>query len=64
MKNDRTRPYDRGSRPQFREEPEEINENQLEGRNALTEALKSGRTIDKVFIAAGDTIIFHFSFFI
>ena len=33
---------------------EEI-EGQLEGRNALTEALKSGRTIDKVFIAAGDT---------
>jgi len=34
--------------------PEE-NENQLEGRNALTEALRSGRTLDKVFIAAGDT---------
>lgn len=33
---------------------EEI-EGQLEGRNALTEALKSGRTIDKVFVAAGDT---------
>ena len=30
-------------------------EGQLEGRNALTEALKSGRTIDKVFVAAGDT---------
>ena len=30
-------------------------EGQLEGRNALQEALKSGRTIDKVFIAAGDT---------
>ncbi len=30
-------------------------EGQLEGRNALTEALRSGRTIDKVFIAAGDT---------
>lgn len=27
----------------------------LEGRNALTEALKAGRTIDKVFIADGDT---------
>ena len=39
-------------------EPEQdiqINEGQLEGRNALTEALRSGRTIDKVFIAAGDT---------
>ena len=40
-----------------REEPRVIEENegQLEGRNAITEALKSGRTIDKVFIAAGDT---------
>ena len=36
------------------EQPEEI-EGQLEGRNALTEALRSGRTIDKVFIANGDT---------
>ena len=27
----------------------------LEGRNAVTEALKAGRTIDKVFIASGDT---------
>ena len=32
-------------RPDPREEVEE-NENQLEGRNALTEALRSGRTID------------------
>jgi len=40
-----------------REEPKPIEENegQLEGRNALTEALRSGRTIDKVFIASGDT---------
>ena len=46
-----------GNRPQRREEPQivEENENQLEGRNALTEALRSGRTIDKVFIASGDT---------
>lgn len=36
------------------EVPVEI-EGQLEGRNALTEALRSGRTIDKVFIAAGET---------
>ena len=42
-------------RDNFRAEPVEENENQLEGRNALTEALRSGRTIDKVFIAAGDT---------
>lgn len=33
----------------------EINENMLEGRNAVTEALRSGRTIDKVFIASGET---------
>ena len=41
----------------FAERPavvEEV-EGQLEGRNALTEALKAGRTIDKVFVAAGDT---------
>ena len=34
---------------------EEPREDQIEGRNALTEALRSGRTIDKVFIAAGET---------
>ena len=33
----------------------EENEGQIEGRNALTEALRSGRTVDKVFIAAGET---------
>ena len=37
------------------ERPAEETEGQLEGRNALTEALRSGRTIDKVFIATGDT---------
>lgn len=36
-------------------ENENFNENMLEGRNAVTEALKAGRTIDKVFIASGDT---------
>jgi len=35
--------------------PVEAPEGQLEGRNALTEALKNGRTIDKVFIASGET---------
>lgn len=35
--------------------PETVNENMIEGRNAVTEALKAGRTIDKVFIASGDT---------
>ena len=60
--NDRRRPprkdFDRNGHRDFerasRQETEE-NENQLEGRNALTEALRSGRTIDKVFIASGDT---------
>ncbi len=40
---------------QKKAEPIEENEGQLEGRNALTEALRSGRTIDKVFVAAGET---------
>ena len=31
------------------------NEGLLEGRNAVTEALKAGRTIDKVFLASGET---------
>ena len=35
--------------------PVEETEGQLEGRNALQEALKSGRTVDKIFIAAGET---------
>lgn len=38
-----------------RELPHENAENQLEGRNALSEALAAGRAIDKVFIAQGDT---------
>lgn len=40
---------------EVRQEPKEEVEGQLEGRNALQEALRAGRTIDKVFIAAGDT---------
>lgn len=57
--NEKRRPQD-GARPRrtdrFPERaPAEETEGQLEGRNALQEALKSGRTIDKVFIAAGDT---------
>ena len=40
--------------PQSKPEAEEI-EDRLEGRNAVTEALRGGRTIDKVFIAAGET---------
>ena len=37
------------------EQPAEEVEGQLEGRNALQEALRAGRTIDKVFIATGET---------
>ena len=51
--NERRRPNDR--RNQNVPAPVEEVEGQLEGRNALTEALRSGRTVDKVFIAAGDT---------
>ena len=47
MNDNRRRNFDRA--------PVQEIEGQLEGRNALTEALKSGRTIDKVFIAAGET---------
>ena len=36
-----------------REEPEALSEGLIEGRNALTEALKSGRAIDKVYVAEG-----------
>lgn len=42
---------DKWKKPQ----PIEEIEGQLEGRNALQEALRSGRTIDKVFIASGET---------
>lgn len=33
---------------------QEEDETRLEGRNAVTEALRAGRTIDKVFVADGD----------
>ena len=53
------RPEPRGERraDRFAERKTEVEEveGQLEGRNALTEALRAGRTIDKVFIADGDT---------
>ena len=49
---DRQGRAERNVRP---EQPAEEVEGQLEGRNALQEALRSGRTIDKVFIADGDT---------
>ena len=49
------RPEHRADRFAERKQEVEEVEGQLEGRNALTEALRAGRTIDKVFIADGDT---------
>ena len=46
--------HEKRRRPAQTAPVEEI-EGQLEGRNALQEALRSGRTIDKVFIASGET---------
>ena len=56
--NEKRRP-DRDPRPRRADrfadrEPAEETEGQLEGRNAIQEALKSGRTIDKIFVASGD----------
>ena len=54
----------RGAKPNRREdrkrdfsrrEREDAPENMLEGRNAVAEALSAGRTIDKLFVADGDT---------
>ena len=50
-----SRPERRADRFAERKPEAEEVEGQLEGRNALTEALRAGRTIDKVFIADGDT---------
>ncbi len=57
FRNERSERKDRPLRTAYevRPEPKEEVEGQLEGRNALQEALRAGRTIDKVFIAAGDT---------
>ena len=55
MKIKKEKQYNRNPRDRKEMPPQEENENQIEGRNALTEALRSGRTIDKVFVAAGET---------
>ncbi|MBE6979790.1 MAG: 23S rRNA (guanosine(2251)-2'-O)-methyltransferase RlmB [Ruminococcaceae bacterium] len=49
------RPEHRADRFADRTQQVEEVEGQIEGRNALTEALRAGRTIDKVFVAEGDT---------
>ena len=37
------------------EAPTELSDDMIEGRNAVTEALRSGRTVNKVYLADGDT---------
>ena len=56
-RNERSERRERPMRTAYevRQEPKEEVEGQLAGRNALQEALRAGRTIDKVFIASGDT---------
>ena len=67
MKNEKNDKFDRkkpARSPEWKERrsaesrdqrPEELSEGLIEGRNALTEALKSGRTIDKLYVAEGST---------
>ena len=58
MKNEnfeRKKPARFASRAEKDQRPEELAEGLIEGRNALTEALKSGRTIDKLYVAEGST---------
>ena len=63
MEEKRTYRQNREQKPQRGErkkefpkrEREDAPENMLEGRNAVTEALSAGRTVDKLFVADGDT---------
>ena len=63
MEEKRTYRQNREQKPQRGERKKEFPkrergdapENMLEGRNAVTEALSAGRTIDKLFVADGDT---------
>ena len=55
---DRRRPYREYKRRQDTREDNreaETDESVIEGRNAVTEALRAGRTLNKVFVASGDT---------
>ena len=52
MKNDQ---FDRKRTKTGPQRPEEPDEGLIEGRNALSEALKSGRAIDKLYVAEGST---------
>ena len=42
-------------KPKPRQDSEEFSEGILEGRNAVMEALRAGRTIDKLYLASGET---------
>ncbi len=55
-RNDRTHRGERNDRRRPVERPADwVEEQQLEGRNAVLEALRAERPLDKVFIASGDT---------
>ena len=54
-RSDRPERENRSDRFKAAEPAPEETEGQLEGRNAVAEALRAGRTIDKVFLADGDT---------
>ena len=41
-------------RKKFREDGKDFNENQVEGRNAILEVLKSGRDVEKIIVAKGN----------
>ena len=41
-------------RKKFRDDHKPFNDNQLEGRNAVLEVLKSGRDIEKIIVAKGN----------
>ncbi len=53
QKNAKNTKYEKRNR-QNNQEPKEWNENQLEGRNAILEVLRSGRDIEKIFVAKGN----------
>ena len=54
-RNDRNQRNDRSARRAPERPADWVEEQQLEGRNAVLEALRAGRPLDQVFIASGDT---------
>jgi 23S rRNA (guanosine2251-2'-O)-methyltransferase len=56
----RRRPPERHYDPYHRQSPEDglnqvLSEGVIEGRNAVIEALRAGRTIDKIYLLRGET---------